>query len=177
MRTYQRLRINGGCYFFTVNLAKRHNNALLIANIDHLRDAFRITQRDHPFTMPAVVILPDHLHCLWQLPPDDSDFSTRWALIKARFSRNIPTGEPLSQSRQRKGERGIWQRRYWEHLIRDEADYYRHVDYIHYNPVKHGYVQAAKAWQYSSFHRWVAQGHYPPDWATCPSDVITRDWE
>ena len=123
------------------------------------------------------MIMPDHLHCLWQLPPGDDDFPTHWYLIKSRFSRSIKPGEFISKSRQRKGERGLWQRRYWEHLIRDESDYYRHVDYIHYNPVKHGYVPAAKDWQYSSFHRWVARGLYPLNWTTAAPEVIDANWE
>jgi putative transposase len=109
--------------------------------------------------------LPNHLHCLWQLPSDDDDFPTRWRLIKARFSHGIDEGERISVSRQRKGERGLWQRRYWEHVIRGERDYQRHLDYIHFNPVKHGYVRSAKDWSYSSFHRWVRRGDYPVDWA------------
>jgi putative transposase len=165
MRTYIRTRIKGGCYFFTVNLAERRGNDLLIRHVEDLRAAFRETRRDHPFAIEGMVILPDHLHCLWRLPPDDDDFPTRWRLIKSRFSHRIETGERISTSRQRKGERGIWQRRYWEHGIRDERDYRMHLDYIHYNPVKHGYVWAAKDWAYSTFHRYVARGAYPLDWA------------
>jgi putative transposase len=177
MRSYKRVKIEGGCYFFTLTLANRQGNDLLIRHVDELREAFRLTQRDHPFKMDAVVIMPDHLHCLWQLPPGDDDFSTRWYLIKSRFSRSIKPGEFISKSRLGKGERGLWQRRYWEHLIRDENDYYRHADYIHYNPVKHGYVQAVKDWQYSSFHRWVARGLYPLDWMTAAPEVIDANWE
>lgn len=126
MRTYTRAKVPGGVYFFTVNLAERRGNDLLVRDIAALREAFRLTQRDHPFEMEAVVILPDHLHCLWRLPSHDADFPTRWRLIKARFSRLIEPGERVSASRSRKGERGIWQRRYWEHVIRDERDYARH---------------------------------------------------
>ncbi|MGH6635770.1 MAG: REP-associated tyrosine transposase, partial [Gammaproteobacteria bacterium] len=113
---------------------------------------------------------------LWQLPPEDDDFPTRWRLIKARFSRAIDRGERISRSRQRKGERGIWQRRYWEQVIRDEPDYQRHMDYIHFNPVKHGYVQSVKDWPYSSFHRWVKRGMYSVDWAAS-SPIIECQWE
>lgn len=176
MRTYKRVKIKGGCYFFTVNTAERQGNDLLVRHIEELREAFRLTQRDHPFKMEAVVIMPDHLHCLWQLPPGDDDFPIRWYLIKSRFSRSIKSGEAISKSRQRKGERGLWQRRYWEHVIRDETDYSRHADYIHYNPLKHGYVEAVKDWQYLSFHRWAAQGFYALDWAAAP-EVIDADWE
>jgi len=140
MRTYQRLRIDGACYFFTVNLAEREGNHLLIQHIEHLREAFRQIRQDHPFEIDAIVILPEHLHCIWQLTPDDSDYSTRWRLIKARFFMAIPKTERISKSRIRKSERGIWQRRYWEHAIRDQRDYQNHVDYIHYNPVKHGHA-------------------------------------
>ena len=177
MRTYKRAKIKGGCYFFTVNLAKRQGNNMLVQHVDILREAFKRTQEDHPFKMDAVVIMPDHLHCIWSLPEGDDDFPMRWSLIKARFSRQIKTGEVVSKSRQRKGERNIWQRRYWEHVIRDEADYFRHVDYIHYNPVKHGYVDAVKDWQYSSFHRWVADGNYPMNWGGGVQEVFNEDWE
>jgi putative transposase len=176
MRSYKRLRIEGGCYFFTVNLAKRHGNDLLVRHIDDLREAIRITMRDHPFTIDAMVVLPDHLHCLWQMRPGDVDFPNRWRLIKARFSRCVARGERISVSRQRKGERGIWQRRYWEHAIRDEKDYQRHVDYIHYNPVKHGHVKTLHEWPHSSFMRWVDRGMYPMNWAA-PPDIIECDWE
>ena len=172
MRTYIRTRLTGRIYFFTVNLAERGNNDLLLRYIDDLRQAFRQTQRDHPFSIDAIVILPDHLHCLWRLRDNDADFSTRWQLIKARFSRAIEPGERISQSRLRKGERGIWQRRFWEHVIRDEDDYARHADYIHYNPVKHGYVKMASEWPYSSLHKWVEQGRYPEDWGG--SEMKTR---
>lgn len=165
MRTYTRVRIPGGWYFFTVTLARRHGNDLLVQHIPELREAFRQTRCDHPFQMDAIIVLPDHLHCLWRLPLADDDFPTRWRLIKARFSSRLPAGEQTSPSRQRKGERGIWQRRYWEHVIRDEKDFRHHLDYIHYNPVKHGYVKAAKDWPYSSFHRWVERGVYTVDWA------------
>ena len=172
MRTYKRIKINGGCYFFTVVLAQRHKNNLLIQYVDNLREVFKHIQQNHPFVMDAVVILPDHLHCIWQLPEGDADFSTRWRLIKSYFSRSIKTGEHISDSRQRKNERGIWQRRFWEHVIRDDNDYARHVEYIHYNPVKHGYVDKVKDWKYSSFHQWVARGIYSVDWATHDEQVM-----
>jgi putative transposase len=176
MRTYTRAKVPGGVYFFTVNLAERRGNDLLVRDIAALREAFRLTQRDHPFEMEAVVILPDHLHCLWRLPSHDADFPTRWRLIKARFSRLIEPGERVSASRSRKGERGIWQRRYWEHVIRDERDYARHMDYIHYNPVKHGLTQCVRGWPHSSFHRLVERGVYPADWAA-PAEIGEYEWE
>jgi putative transposase len=130
-----------------------------------LRDELRKIRRDRPFTIDAMVVLPDHLHCIWQLPPGDDDYPKRWRLIKARFSRRIERGERVSASRQRKGERGIWQRRYWEHAIRDERDYHRHVDYIHCNLAKHGYAHTPQEWPYSSFSTWVRRGSLPDDWA------------
>lgn len=116
------------------------------------------------FRIEAAVILPDHLHAIWTLPDGDRDFSTRWMLIKAGFSRQLESGERRSKSRFVKGERGIWQRRYWEHFIRDEEDLARHADYIHYNPVKHGHVRQIKDWPHSTFHRHVNRGMYPIDW-------------
>ena len=165
MRAYIRNCTAGGLYFFTVNLAERRGTTLLVDRIGALMDAFRVTNQDHSFAMPALVVLPDHLHCLWQMPPDDHDFSTRWRLIKSRFSRRIATGERCSPSRLRKSERGLWQRRYWEHLIRDERDYQSHVDYIHFNPVKHGLVERVADWPYSTFHRHVRNGTLPANWA------------
>lgn len=164
MRTYRRVRQPGGRYCFTVNLAERGGNTLLVERIDALRDAFRRTRVDHPFAVEAMVVLPDHLHCVWRMPPDDADFATRWRLIKSRFSRAIDADERRSPSRVGKGERGVWQRRYWEHLIRDDEDWRRHVDYIHFNPVKHGYVDRASDWPHSTFNTWVARGMYVPEW-------------
>ncbi|WP_446811026.1 REP-associated tyrosine transposase [Methylomonas sp. 2BW1-5-20] len=171
MRTYIRQRVPGGTYFFTVNLAERRNNDLLIRYVDILREACRYVRQRHPFEISAMVILPEHLHCIWRLPEGDDDFPLRWRLLKTHFSRHIPKGEHISSSRQPKGERGIWQRRYWEHLIRDDVDFQRHADYIHYNPVKHGYVERPLDWHYSSFHRWVKSGLYVPDWAA-PSNLL-----
>jgi putative transposase len=110
------------------------------------------------------VVLPDHLHAVWTLPPGDSDFSTRWRLIKNRFAKALPKQERLSAVRKARGERGIWQRRFWEHLIRDEADYARHVEYCYINPVKHRWVTRVRDWPYSSFHRDVRAGLFPIDW-------------
>ena len=165
MTAYRRNAVPGGTYFFTVNLADRRS-ALLTEDIEQLRSAFRYTWRRHPFVIDAVVILPDHLHAIWTLPDGDDDFATRWRLLKSSFSRALPAGEPVSPSRSRKRERGIWQRRYWEHTIRDDDDFNRHIDYIHFNPVKHGYVRQAGDWPYSSFCRFVRLGLYPADWAT-----------
>jgi putative transposase len=138
---------------------------LLTEHIGALRAAFRDTRTAHPITIEAIVILPDHLHAIWSLPEDDCDFATRWRLIKSAFSRALPQGERISESRRHKGERGVWQRRYWEHTLRDERDFSRHVDYIHFNPVKHGFVTRVTDWPHSSFHRMVRLGAYPQDWA------------
>ncbi|WP_407165471.1 REP-associated tyrosine transposase [Bradyrhizobium sp. ORS 111] len=163
MITYRRNFLAGGSFFFTVNLEDRRLR-LLTEHVDQLRAAFRETRGRHPFTVEAIVILPDHLHTVWSLPERDADYATRWRQIKSRFSRGIPRDEVISDSRAAKGERGIWQRRYWEHTIRDENDFSRHVDYVHINPLKHGLVKRVKDWPYSSFHRMVKLGIYPDDW-------------
>jgi putative transposase len=164
MTNYRRNFVRGATYFFTINLSDRRLR-LLTENIERLRDAVRYTQKRHPFTIDAIVVLPDHLHAVWSLPEGDADYAMRWRLIKSAFSRALPCVEKISTSRTSKGERGIWQRRYWEHTIRDESDFERHVDYIHFNPVKHGHVCRVKEWSYSSFHRFVQNGVYPQDWA------------
>lgn len=164
MTNYRRSDIAGASYFFTVNLADR-SQSLLTDNIALLRSAFEYARKRSPFAIDAVAILPDHLHAIWTLPEGDSDFALRWRLIKTVFSRGLPHGEHRSDSRQSRGERGIWQRRYWEHLIRDETDFTRHVDYIHINPVKHGLVSHVADWPHSSFHRYVQAGVLPVDWA------------
>jgi putative transposase len=176
MRRYLRHRVPGACYFFTVNLAERKNNSRLITHIEALRDAFSKTKQDYPFEINAIVVLPEHLHCLWTLPQDDADFSTRWSLIKARFSRALPRGERISKSREAKGERGIWQRGFYEHYIRDDDDYAKHVDYIHWNPVKHGLVMRASDWPHSSIHRFIREGLLDKDWAAA-SAIANESWE
>ena len=160
---YRRSDVAGGTYFFTVNLAERQNT-LLVDEINKLRNAMNKVKRQHPFKIDAMVVLPDHLHVMWTLPVNDNDFVTRWMLIKSGFSRQLPKSERINQSRQAKGERGIWQRRYWEHLIRDEDDFEHHVNYIHYNPVKHGHVDHAVDWPYSTIHDFIAKGLLNRDW-------------
>jgi putative transposase len=164
MTEYRRAYIPGATWFFTVNLAERRGNRLLVDKIDSLRLAFAYVRQRRPFRMEAVVILPDHLHCIWTLPPDDLDFSTRWNVLKGHFSRTIEKGERISRSREKRRERGLWQRRFWEHLLRDQVDFNNHVDYIHWNPVKHGWVKQVADWPYSSFHRFVARDIYPVNW-------------
>lgn len=172
MPNYRRARVPGGTYFFTVALAER-NTRLLVENIALLHAAVRATRRSHPFRIDAMVALPDHLHAVWTLPEGDADFPTRWQLIKSRFSHAIPPGERLRPSREAKRERGIWQRRYWEHLIRDDTDLRHHVDYCHFNAVKHGLVAQVGDWPHSTFHRYVRAGLYLPDWAS--ASVATDD--
>jgi putative transposase len=174
MTEYRRYRVKGGTYFFTVNLAERKRK-LLTEYIDALRGAFREIKQAHPFRIEAIVVLPDHLHTLWTLPEDDDDFSLRWRQIKSAFSRQIEKDENVSKSRVGKQERGIWQRRFWEHAIRNELDYARHADYIHFNPVKHGYVRQVAEWPYSSFHRYVELGLCSSDWAGGETDDLDYD--
>jgi len=164
---YRRSVVKGGTWFFTVNLADRGGN-LLVRNIDALREVTQKVKRAHPFAVLAMVVLPEHLHAVWRLPPEDGDFPLRWSLIKGGFSRRLEATEPMSASCRTRRERGIWQRRYWEHRIRNESDLARHVDYIHFNPVKHGWVRTPGEWPYSSFHRYVARGLLPDDWGEAP---------
>lgn len=164
MSNYRRVCVPGGTYFFTVNLLERRR-CLLLEHVDLLCASFRAARLVRPFEMLAIVILPDHLHCVWRLPEGDADNANRWAQIKSGFSRGVPVQERRSARRIARRERGIWQRRFWEHLIRDDDDLRRHVDYVHINPVKHGYVSRACDWPHSSFNQWVAKGVYPVDWA------------
>ena len=170
MANYHRLKTKGATYFFTVNLLERQGNSLLVQEIDTLRDVVRKVKSKYPFHIDGWVVLPEHLHALWTLPADDCDYSLRWRLIKNGFSRALPKTEHLSPIRQAAGERGIWQRHFGEHCIRDEADYQHHLDYIHINPLKHGLVSNVKDWPYSSFHRYVADGIYPINW--CGDEFI-----
>ncbi|MCB1961223.1 MAG: transposase [Rhodocyclaceae bacterium] len=165
MPDYRRAWHPGGTWFFTVNTLERHGNNLLTRHADLLREVVREVRRHHPFAIHGWVVLPDHMHCIIELPPGDTNFATRWRLIKAGFSKKLPATERRSKVRRARGERGIWQRRYWEHLIRDEDDFRAHMDYLHFNPVKHGHVAHVADWPHSTFHRWVAAGIYAADWA------------
>lgn len=160
---YRRTDVAGATYFFTLNLAERQRT-LLTDHVVTLRSVMRNVKQRHPFHIDAMVILPDHLHCVMTLPAGDADYPMRWTLIKAGFSRRLPKTEHRNSSRIDKGERGIWQRRYWEHMVRDGHDYARHVDYIHFNPVKHSYVSRAADWPHSSIHRYIAAGLLTEDW-------------
>ena len=163
MPDYRRNRVPGGTYFFTINLRDRRSD-LLVVEIAALRDAVRTELARRPFHIDAWVVLPDHMHCQWTLPEGDADFSGRMREIKAGFTRRIARQAERTVGTLRQRESGIWQRRFWEHTIRDERDYAAHMDYIHFNPVKHGLVKEARAWEYSSFRRCVAAGLYPLDW-------------
>ena len=169
MTDYRRNRVPGGTYFFTVNLLDRRSG-LLVEHINLLREAVRAVKRRRPFQIDAWVVLPDHLHAVWTLPEGDADYSGRWRSIKIAFAKGLPKTERRSAVRLNKGERGIWQRRFWEHTIRDDADYAAHVDYVHVNPLKHGLVERLADWPYSSFHRAVARGVYHQDWAAAPAE-------
>jgi len=163
MVRYRRNHLPGGTYFFTVTLADRHSKAL-VDRADTLRAAFRATKATAPFAIDAIVILPDHLHAILTLPQDDADYPNRWRRIKAHFTTaSIAAGLPMVPDKN--GEYRLWQHRYWEHTIRDEDDFTRHVDYIHINPVKHGLVARVIDWPLSSFHRYVRNGDLPKDWA------------
>ena len=160
MPDYRRNRVPGGTFFFTVNLRDRRSD-LLVTQIDILRDAVRRVRGRASFRIEAWVVLPDHMHCLWTLPQGDADFPGRWRAIKTAFVKCLPTGESRSPVMTSRGERGIWQCRYWEHTIRDDRDFSAHMDYTHFNLVKHGFVEHPAAWPYSSFRRCVARGLYP----------------
>src|SRR5258708_23947642 len=179
MPNYRRALVPGGCWFFTVNLLERRQT-LLVDHIATLREAVANTRRRYQFAIDAFVVLPDQLHAIWTLPPGDCDFSTRWRLIKRRFAKALPKRERLSAVRKARGERGIWQRRFWEHLIRDETDYARHVEYCHINPLRHGLVTKVRDWPHSSFHRDVRAGIAAEDWAgdfEQSGEVCGRGWD
>ncbi|OGS93340.1 MAG: transposase [Gallionellales bacterium GWA2_59_43] len=164
MSNYRRARVPGGSYFFTL-VSHDRRPVLTGENVRvALREAVQAVRDEHPFFVEAWVLLPDHLHCIWRLPEDDSDYALRWAQIK-RFTRHR-LGMP--------SEGKLWQPRYWEHCIRDENDFARHVDYIHWNPVKHGLVNCAADWPYSTFHRFVAAGGYPRDWGIADERMDDR---
>ena len=180
MPNYRRNYEAGGTFFFTVAVLERKRD-LLVAEIDLLRDAVRRVKRLYPFDIVAWVVLPDHLHCIWTLPDGDTDYPTRWRLIKLLFSKGLPKDERRSAVRRKRGERGLWHRRYWEHTIRDECDLANHVDYIHGNPVKHGLVDAPRNWPYSTFHRYVRLGLLPENWMAVEAnglpDVDAGEWK
>lgn len=168
MSRYRRANTAGATYFFTVVTYRRQRILCDDALRTALRSAIRQVQDLRPFTIDAWVLLPDHLHCVWTLPEDDNDFATRWSMIKRKISlacaNEYRHEDWLTPSKRKHRESTIWQRRYWEHRIRDEADFMRHVDYIHYNPVRHGLCERAALWPYSTFRRHVERGVYTKDW-------------
>lgn len=171
MVEYRRAFEPGGIFFFTLVTHQRRGFLCEPTARQCLRRAFEIVQSKYPFEIVGIALLPEHLHCLWQLPENDGDFSTRWRYIKGEFTRRwlVKDGQEgtVGTSRQRHRERGVWQRRFWEHVIRDEKDMIRHLDYIHYNPVKHGLVQCPHQWEYSSLDKWVRKKCYDADWQCC----------
>jgi putative transposase len=168
MPNYRRARLPGGSYFFTIVTYNRRPLFHDESAQRLLREAISVVRIDRPFKIDSFCLLPDHLHTIWTLPEDDNNFSQRWGAIKGHFSRKYREqhNEHVVQSGSRliRGEQAFWQRRFWEHLIRDKDDFRRHFDYIHYNPVKHGLVETVAEWPWSSFHRCVRQGIYPADW-------------
>jgi len=166
MVDYRRIYIKGGCYFFTVVTHHRKQILLENKNTSILRNAFAYTKQKHPFKINAIAVLPDHLHCIWTLPEKDADFSKRWQIIKKQFSLNTQSEKP------------IWQPRFWEHAIQDEKDLHNHLDYIHYNPVKHGLVNSPKKWKHSSFEKFVLHGYYENSWGNNePENIQGMEFE
>jgi putative transposase len=179
MSDYRRYRVEGGTYFFTL---VAHSRAPLFANQDARRilgDKLRACQREWPFEITAIVLMPEHLHAIWSLPPGDSDYSTRWAWIKKEFTKEwLASGgqeQLVSEARKQRADRGVWQPRFWEHAIDDEQDLDRHFDYIHYNAVKHGHVQCPADWPHSSFHRWAEHGVYERHWGCTSRSPLSFD--
>ena len=167
MSDYRRCFIPGGCYFFTVVTCRRRPLFRDPHQVDLLRKAMRGVMSKRPFEIQAMVVLPDHLHAVWRLPDGDADFSRRWRDIKHDVSRDIDA--PVNHRR----EKPVWQRRFWEHAIRDEDDWRRHLDYVHFNPVKHGLVSCARDWPFSSFRRSVQRGWYDPAWGCVEPEGIS----
>ena len=180
MPNYRRVRTPGGSYFFTL---VTHRRKPLLDNPESrhvLREMIQHVRKELPFRIEAWVLLPEHLHCIWTLPQGDADYSKRWGLIKAGFSKRMRgvfrSSEWIRGSQAKHRESAIWQRRFWEHEIRDQEDFNRHMDYIHWNPVKHGQVVRVVDWPYSTFHRYVTQGVYPTDWG-CATTVDSARWK
>jgi len=164
---YRRARVPGGCYFFTAVTHQRRKLFTCNAVVDQLRHAFRRVMNKYPFTIDAIVVLPDHLHCIWTLPAGDADFGTRWRLIKTYVTQGMSDYGALRLIRptgRGEGMPSVWQHRYWEHVIGSETDFRAHVDYIHYNPVRHQYVSRPADWGWSSFGMYVRRGIYASDW-------------
>ncbi len=167
MSWYRRNKTPGGTYFFTLVTYRRRQILTDDSCRQWLREAIELTRRTRPFVIDAWVLLPDHLHCLWTLPEGNADYTTRWRVIKTEFSKRATSyhkPEWLTHSKKKRRESTLWQRRFWEHTIRDEHDYANHVDYIHYNPVKHGWVKHPRYWPFSTYHRYSRDALYPTNW-------------
>ncbi|MGP0170604.1 REP-associated tyrosine transposase [Pseudomonas sp. NCHU5208] len=164
MSRYRRAPEAGASYFFTLVTYQRRPILTDATSRAALRQAIEQVRLRYPFCIEGWVLLPDHLHCIWRLPPGDANFSVRWSLIKRLTSQQVVAPAAISLSRQLRRESGLWQRRFWEHCIRDDEDYQRHMDYLHFNPVRHGLVRHVQDWPWSSFHRLVRAGVYPADW-------------
>ena len=172
MVNYRRSQLAGGTFFFTVNLRDRSADTL-VAHVGLLRQSFRHVKEQQPFDIEAVVVLPEHLHLIMTLPEGDNNYPGRWRAIKSHFGRSLKkAGVVLKQNK--KDELDLWQRRYWEHQIRDDRDRQNHVDYIHYNPVKHGHVQRVVDWPHSSFHRYVREGLLGADWGGSAAMAVSH---
>ena len=177
MSIYRRAKITGGTYFFTVVTYRRQGFLCDGPVRNALREAIRETRSICPFTIDGWVLLPDHQHCIWTLPSNDADNGKRWAMIKRFVTKQcgplLHRDEWMNDSKRRRNESTLWQRRFWEHVIRDETDYRTHMDYLHFNPVKHGMVKYVRDWPFSTFHRYVREGIYPKNWGG--TDEPTRD--
>ena len=182
MPNYRRPNISGGTYFITQVTYQRETWLCGEVGRKALREAIERVREKHPFSIDAFVLLPEHFHCLWTLPPNDGDFSMRLRLIKTyvtkHYGQELVINREISLSRQKRRESNLWQRRFWEHLIRDEGDFALHCDYIHYNPVRHGLCTNPQDWQFSSIHRFIAQGIYPANWGRNGSPEIPQQiWD
>ena len=175
MTWYRRALVGGGTYFFTVVTYRRRRFLTDEAPRRWLREAIEATRADHPFEIDAWVLLPDHLHCIWTLPEGDADYPMRWALIKGRFTKKakglLRREDWMTASKRKHREGTVWQRRFWEHVIRHDRDFEPHLNYIHCNPVTHGLVERVSDWPFSSFHRYVVSGAYAPDWSDVPENA------
>ena len=178
MPDYRRVIIPGGTFFFTLVTFDRKPILTTEFSRHILRQAWKQVQRSYPFIVEAICLLPEHLHCIWTLPENDGDYSLRWRAIKALFSKEYlrlgGNDRERNVSRKKRGEAAIWQRRFWEHTIRDADDFVRHFDYIHYSPVKHGLVQQVKDWPWSSYHKYLARGYYDLDWGNIGPESLAN---
>ena len=168
MSRYRRAHTPGGTYFFTVVTYRRREILTEPESWTILRQVIKEVKQRYPFTIDAWILLPDHLHSIWTLPSGDNDYPKRWGMIKAGFTKQAKSlfhrQEWMNESKAQRRESTIWQRRYWEHQIRNDDDYQKHMDYLHYNPVKHRLVKRVVDWPHSTFHRYVKEGVYSKDW-------------